>query len=287
MSTNSPHDRLRVVPAPLDGDDLEAVLAAWNGATERLEQTHEALRAEVRRLTDELETKNRELARKNRLADLGQMASHVAHEVRNSLVPVSLYLGLLQRQTAGDQSLREIVDKIAVGVTSLDATVNDLLNFTSERDARRTHISVRGLVEEIHGSLAPQLHAQKIRGTIDVDPRLTVLADRDMLRRAILNLVLNALDAMQAGGELVITACHTRYGVEIEVADSGPGLSGEDLKRAFEPFYTTKSSGAGLGLAIVFRVAEVHGGDVQAMNCPEGGAAFTIRIPQRALEKAA
>ena len=69
-------------------NDLEAVLAAWNAATVRLEQTHEALRTEVGRLTDELEVKNRELARKNRLADLGQMASHIAHEVRNNLVPV-------------------------------------------------------------------------------------------------------------------------------------------------------------------------------------------------------
>ena len=81
---------------------LETVLGAWHAATLRLEQTHQALRGEVRRLTDELEAKNRELARKNRLADLGQMASHVAHEVRNNLVPVTLYLGLLRRHVAGD-----------------------------------------------------------------------------------------------------------------------------------------------------------------------------------------
>ncbi|RMG01352.1 MAG: hypothetical protein D6741_05320, partial [Planctomycetota bacterium] len=71
---------------------LDAVLAAWHAATVRLEQTHEALRQEVMRLTDELEKKNRELARKNRLADLGRMAAHVAHEIRNTLVPVSLYV---------------------------------------------------------------------------------------------------------------------------------------------------------------------------------------------------
>src|SRR6478752_7593279 len=84
--------------------DLSTLLAAWNEATDRLQHTHEALQAEVRRLTDDLEDKNRELARKNRLADLGQMASHVAHEVRNSLVPMKLYLSLLRRRIAEDSS---------------------------------------------------------------------------------------------------------------------------------------------------------------------------------------
>ena len=94
-------DTSKYFPDPMSLDrraELEQVLAAWHGATLRLEQTHEALRTEVCRLTDELEVKNRELARKNRLADLGQMASHVAHEVRNNLVPVSLYLSLLRRR---------------------------------------------------------------------------------------------------------------------------------------------------------------------------------------------
>src|ERR1051325_8905344 len=95
-----------------DRTDLQAGLAAWHVATVRLEQTHEALRCEVRRLTDELELKNRELARKNRLADLGQMASHVAHEVRNSLVPMKLYLSLLKRRIDVDRGSVDVLDKV-------------------------------------------------------------------------------------------------------------------------------------------------------------------------------
>ncbi|HUT91791.1 MAG TPA: sensor histidine kinase, partial [Thermoguttaceae bacterium] len=104
---------------PAGSADLETVLAAWQEATVRLEQTHEALRAEVRRLTDELEVKNRELARKNRLADLGQMASHIAHEVRNNLVPVALYLGLLRRRISEDPGSLEVLDKIEAGFAAL------------------------------------------------------------------------------------------------------------------------------------------------------------------------
>src|SRR6185436_15309024 len=116
-----------------DEVDLEAVLAAWHTATLRLERTHETLCGEVARLTNELQIKNRELARKNRLADLGQIASHVAHEVRNNLVPVSLYAGLLRRRLSDDRGSLDVLDKIESGLTALDATVHDLLNFTADR----------------------------------------------------------------------------------------------------------------------------------------------------------
>lgn len=267
--------------------DLETVLAAWHGATLRLEKTHDALREEVRRLTDELETKNRELARKNRLADLGQMASHIAHEVRNNLVPVSLYLSLLRRRIAEDSGSCDILDKVEGGVMALDATVNDLLHFTAERDPHRTLVPLAALVDEVSRSLAPQLAAQQINVQTAIACELRILADREMLRRAVLNVALNAIDAMPDGGELTFTAWSGSAGVELEIADTGPGLSDEVCRRAFEPFFTTKSTGTGLGLAIVDRVAEVHGGDVLATNCPEGGAAFTIRIPHQALEAAA
>jgi signal transduction histidine kinase len=260
--------------------DLQTILQAWNEATDRLQQTHEALRAEVSRLSDELEAKNRELARKNRLADLGQMASHVAHEVRNSLVPMKLYLSLLRRRIDADDSSANVLDKVMAGFTALEATVGDLLHFSSQRDPRRERVHVANLLHEIVQSLAPQLDAQGICHQVDCDPDLIATADADMLKRAILNLVLNALDALPAGGELVLTACRTAAGLEIEIADSGPGIPVPLLDRLFEPFFTTKGSGTGLGLAIVERIAAVHGGRALAANCPEGGAAFTLVIPQ-------
>ena len=272
---------------PCGDAELQAVLAAWHSATDRLQQTHEALRREVHRLTDELEVKNRELARKNRLADLGQMASHVAHEVRNSLVPLTLYLSLLRRHLAGQESSAAILDKIAAGFTALEVIVSDLLQFTSHRDPSWQVFRLEPLVREVCDALAPQLAAQGIRAEIDLPPQLTVWADRDMLRRAALNLVLNALDAMPHGGELSVTATAGPHGMELEIADSGPGISDEDGPRLFEPFFTTKSGGTGLGLAIVERIAAAHGGDVSVRNCPQGGAAFTIRLPYRYMEAAA
>jgi signal transduction histidine kinase len=269
------------------GTDMRAVLDAWNSATARLTHTHETLRQEVGRLARELEVKNRELARTNRLADLGRMAAHLSHEVRNQLVPVSLYLSLLRRRLADDDGSLNILARIDAGFFSLECTVNDLLSFTTDRPPRWQTFLVRDLIDEVCQSLGPQLHAQAIEVEIDAPPTMLVSADREMLRRALLNLLLNALDAMARGGEMVITAFRSAKSFELEVADSGGGLPDEVRPRAFEPFYTTKSGGTGLGLAIVERVMAAHGGSVTAVNCPEGGAAFTLQIPQRALGAAA
>jgi signal transduction histidine kinase len=272
---------------PLSPADLETVLTAWNDATLRLEQTHKTLGEEVKRLTDELEIKNRELARKNRLADLGQMASHIAHEVRNNLVPVTLYLSLLRRQIGHDSQSLEILEKITAGFTALDAMVNDLLHFTAERDPQLQTFLLRKLIEDVCFSLAPQFEAQGIKASVDVDPRQCISADRDMLRRAVLNLLLNAVDAMPQGGMVGIVAGSNDTYLELKIVDSGPGLSADAQRRAFEPFFTTKPGGTGLGLAIVYRIAEVHGGSVTAANNPPGGAAFSLRFPRAQVLEAA
>jgi len=280
----------RVLPEPLPptgSADLEAVLAAWEEATARLEQTHETLRGEVRRLTDELEVKNRELARKNRLADLGQMASHVAHEVRNNLVPVALYLGLLRRRIGGDPGSVDVLEKIEAGFAALDVTVNDLLHFTSDRDPRLRAFPLGELIEDVRATLGPQLSAQAIEMVTEIDDDLCVTADRDMLRRAVLNLMLNAVDAMPEGGVLRVRASSRAHGVEVQVADTGQGISEEDARRVFEPFYTTKQGGTGLGLAIVYRIAEVHGGRITAESRPDGGALFTLTIATQTQKAAA
>ncbi len=259
--------------------DLQTILAAWHNATLRLEQTHSALRDEVQQLTAELEIKNRELARKNRLADLGQMASHVAHEVRNNLVPVTLYLSMLRRRLTDDAEGLDMLEKVNAGFRAMDVMVNDLLNFTSDRDPQMTVVPLAKLVGEIEASLAPQLAAQNIRFETAISQQHTLRADREMLRRAVLNLVLNALDAMPGGGALAVGAKATSNGVELYVADSGPGLPANILPRIFEPFFTTKQGGTGLGLAIVARIADAHRGMVAAANSPGGGAVFTLSLP--------
>lgn len=270
------HDEPQTPPG---GADLKLIISAFDSAVERLHHSHAVLREEVARLNQELATKNRELARKNRLADLGRTASHVAHEIRNAMVPARLYFGLLRRRLTEDTGSLQVLDKVTAAFTTVDATVEDLLHFAADRDPARQIVSPREILEEVERSIAPQLEAQRVRLSIDVPAAVTISADPNMLRRCVLNLILNALDAMPDGGEIVVSCYEDADGLELEIADSGCGLSEESLQRAFEPFFTTKSHGTGLGLAIVDHIVRLHGGRVLAANCPEGGAAISLRFP--------
>ncbi|MGB9689232.1 ATP-binding protein [Thermogutta sp.] len=263
-----------------DGTDLAAILEAWHAATIRLEQTHEALQAEVRRLTAELEKKNRELARKDRLADLGRMAAHIAHELRNSLVPVSLYVSLLKRQLKNTESL-QIIDKIEQSVQAAQSVLNDILQFAADRELQESLFEVKPWLTAITKEIELQAVSQRVHIKIEVRESLFAWADRDLLRRVIINLLLNALDAMPGGGELTVHAAAAGGDLVISVADTGPGLSQEALQHAFEPFFTTKANGTGLGLAIVEHLIQLHGGTVLVQNGTHGGAIFEIHLPNR------
>ena len=146
---------------------------------------------------------------------------------------------------------------------------------------------LRELVEEVCQPLASRLEAQAIRTDIDIPPSQMVTADQELLRRAVRNLVLNALDAMPEGGLLTATSTIGPRMVELEIADTGASLSDEERNQAFELIPTAQRGGTGWGLAVVLRIAEVHGRSVTAANCPEGGVAFTLRIPRPAALEAA
>ena len=140
--------------------------------------------------------------------------------------------------------------------------------------------ALRALIEEVCEPLEPQLSARAIQLVVDIPPDQMMFADRELLRRAVRNLVLNAVDAMPDGGSLVATSAVGPHATELEIADTGPALSDEGLQQAFEMLPSAQRGGAGWGLAVVSRAfAEFHGGSVTAANCPEGGAAFTLRIP--------
>jgi signal transduction histidine kinase len=199
---------------------------------------------------------------------------------------MKLYLSLLRRRIDSDSGSLDVLDKIATGFSALEATVTDLLNFSVDREPHVTTVEIPELIHDVLRALAPQFEAQRIVTHVDAPLGIRAAVDRDMIGRAFLNLVLNALDVMPAGGELVVTACCCGDALEIEVADSGPGVEEAAMQRLFEPFFTTKSAGTGLGLAIVERIAQAHRGAVTVANCPEGGAAFTLRVPHSTTSRA-
>lgn len=269
---------------PASETDMVSIIQAYNGVTERLKHSHDALMAEVVRLREELHEKNRELRRRERLASLGRMAAGVAHEIRNPLGGIGIYVSLLQRDLVDQPEQLEIARKMSVGIKNLDGIVRHILDFAGDAppDARR--VNAGGILDDVLVQAAPQADARSI--VIEVDPALREVdlwCDGGQVEGALLNLVLNAIDAAEAGGRVWIkldSGGEEQTGeARIAVEDDGAGLPADMVHRVFDPFFTTKDQGTGLGLAIVHRIAEANGGSVTASNRPEGGARFVLTVP--------
>lgn len=266
--------------------ELGAIIAAYNDVTERLKESHDRLQAEVRRLRMDLEQKNRELARRERLAALGEMAAGLAHEIRNPLGGIQLFAGLLARDLADRPEQKALVEKIAGGVRALDRLVGDILAFAGQRQPRPAPVRVNAVIAaslEL-AQAAFQREGASVHWARDESLEgFSISADAEQLQQAVLNLLVNAAEAAGAGGQVLVTASRTTEGgVRIEIADTGPGIPPDLLEKVFNPFFTTKDRGTGLGLAIVHRIVEAHGGAVRASNGPAGGALFTVLLPPAA-----
>src|SRR5262249_45420119 len=153
------------------------------------------------------------------------------------------YVELVWRRVSSDAGTLGLVTKIERALEGLDATLSSVAQMASDRQPSLTRVSLASLANEVCKTFETALDAQDIRVEVNVAARLQIVADRDMFRRALMNLVFNAIEAMPDGGDLVITGYEGPRGVELEVADSGPGLLGDARNRAFEPFFTTKAAG--------------------------------------------
>ena len=261
-----------------DARELAGILSAYTQVTERLQDSHAKLTAEVARLRGELASKDRQLERRSRLAALGEMAAGMAHEIRNPLGGVALYASLLMKQLTDRPESRTLAERISRGVDRLNGIVTDILAFAGEMTPRRQKIRLAAVAGEAAELARGRLDAAGAQLSCEVaDAELQ--ADPALLVRALSNLLFNAADAA-GGGEVRLSGGAGEAGVYIAVADSGAGIEPAAMDKLFNPFFTTKGSGTGLGLAIVHRIVESHGGQIAARNAAPGGAEFTITLPQ-------
>lgn len=276
--------------------DLAELIGAFNDVTSRLESTHVQLRAEVRRLNEELREKHEELQRSRRLAALGEMAAGIAHEIRNPLASIGLYARLLDadlgcRELPAGEELRGNAQKIAEGVRRLDAVVKDVLAFAREARVAPDRVPVVELFDGALAAVEAELRSgpriEVIRQDRGHDAAAEVWCDATLTQQALVNLLANAAQALaEHGGERREIRTSARAvrggGVALCVADTGPGMPREVVERMFNPFFTTRETGTGLGLAIVHRIVDAHGGRVvvrNSMRAGASGAAVELHLP--------
>jgi signal transduction histidine kinase len=273
----------QVLPSSVDHarriEELGRIILAYSEVTEKLQASHEQLQENVKKLQAELSEKNRQLERKNRLAALGEMAAGMAHEIRNPLGGIQLYASLLDKDVADRPESQKLVRKISGGVKRLEALVSQVLQFTREIVATPAEMELREGIEQAVDFATPAMTHRNVTCVIEGPGQLMVNADNTLIGQALLNLILNAAEAMDAGGAIKVKFGPLQGGqFTLVVHDSGPGIPAGIVDKLFNPFFTTKDHGTGLGLAIVHRVVEAHDGSIVVSNPPEGGARFEIRI---------
>ena len=267
-------------------EELGRIILAYSEVTDRLEQSHTQLKATVETLRRELTEKDRLLERKNRLAALGEMAAGMAHEIRNPLGGIQLYASMLADDLSAREELAgslQLVRKISGGVRRLEGLVGQVLQFTREIAASAVPMDLAECVAQSVEYAAQAMADSGVTCVVEGPLPMPVLADPLLVGQAVLNLLLNAAEAMPNGG-----AIRMRYGsptagsnakqFHLIVQDGGPGIPPEVMDKLFNPFFTTKETGTGLGLSIVHRIVEAHDGSILVTNPHGGGARFEIRV---------
>jgi PAS domain S-box-containing protein len=233
---------------------------------------------------DQMQT---QLSRAERLATLGQVAAGIAHEIRNPLVGIGSTAALLREDVEPSDPRRVDLDVILNETRRLDRIVNQIIDYARPRELAPVVFNLADIVQEVLKLLDASIAAKGIRVKSALHPMLPPLqADRDQMKQVLLNVFQNAIEAMGAQGTLNIAAFESRrdhdQGMVITVADTGAGISPQDLSHVFQPFFTTgKSKGTGLGLAICRNIIEAHAGDIQLTSQPGHGTTMRIWLPLR------
>jgi signal transduction histidine kinase len=225
------------------------------------------------------------LSHSQKLAALGRLTSGVAHEIRNPLNALVLQAALLRQKLgpAVPHAARHL-DIIEEEVKRLDRVIDGFLRFTRPEELQLETVRLDGILREAMDLMAARAEHGGIRMEAAVAPDLPrVRGSAELLRQALLNLMGNALDAMPAGGLLRVRADPTAEGtIALTVEDTGEGIGPEHLPKVFNLFYTTRSNGSGIGLSLVYRIAQLHGGDVQIDSERGTGTRVTMTLPETA-----
>jgi signal transduction histidine kinase len=246
----------------------------------REREQHRKTAEELARAYERLQATFERLRLVDRLSALGTLSAGMAHEIKNPLGSIQGSIEILEAAVPEDDERREFVRILRKEIERLSAIVSSHLDLARPGEPHRGPADL----EEIVGSVVDLTRKQAAQQGVELEFRAAaglsrLSADEQQVRQAVLNLVINAIQALPRGGHVGIGVGASGDRLWVTVEDDGPGLSEEGLRRAFEPFYTTKEGGTGLGLSIAFQIADQHGGDLTAENRELGGTRFKLELP--------
>ena len=223
------------------------------------------------------------------LANLGSATSMIAHEINNLLTPLASYAALAVRNSQDRELVAKVLEKTVRNCERASKIMTSMLAVANGQSQETEKANVKALIEEVFTSLCRDFKKDSITVTTEAPDALQVPCVPVQIQQVLMNLILNARDAMlPGGGVLKITASENATFVDLEVADTGKGIPPSDLENIFQPFFTTKNgqdcpttySGSGVGLAFCKRVVDAHSGDISVTSDPGKGSTFRIRLPK-------
>ncbi|HZC24729.1 MAG TPA: ATP-binding protein [Candidatus Binatia bacterium] len=228
----------------------------------------------------QLQASFEQLRRADRLSALGELSAGLAHEIRNPLGSIEGAVQILRRPELPLETRDEFGDLAQKEVNRLKSLVTNFLDFARPQPPKRGPTEPARLLESVSRLAAETAKMSGTRVRVepgdDVPP---VLVDAEQMKQVLLNLVINAIQAMRSGGEVLLRATTKSASVVLEVQDEGVGIPPEDLERVFNPFVTTRPDGTGLGLSIAYQIVRQHGGHIAARRNPDKGMTFTVTLP--------
>jgi len=267
-------------------DELSVLAGSMNGMLEALQHSQQELQkysGELERMvedrTRELREAQEKLVRAEKLAAIGEVAGGIAHELRTPLAAIKLSADFLEAKlegTADEKAIKHLVF-LKKEVDACNKTINDLLDFARPAKPGTEQLDINEIVRSvIQASTLPQ----NVKAATDLATGLPpVTADASHIRRALSNLILNAVQAMPDGGQLTLSTAQKGKFIEVKVTDTGVGVPEENLGKVFEPLFTTKAKGIGLGLVIAKASIERQGGTIEVESQVGKGTTFTVRLP--------
>jgi two-component system sensor histidine kinase HydH len=219
-----------------------------------------------------------EMARREQMAQLGELGAVLAHEIRNPLAGIKGYSQLLHEQVQGSAHAG-FLEMIVTETLRLEELVNALMSYARQEQVPPEPLDLSALLEHSLTLIRPEADACRVALRPVIPAGIGIVGSRNGLEQVMLNILKNALQAMPDGGDLRVVALRSPKVATVTVTDTGPGIPTEDRERIFKPFHTTKPRGTGLGLAVCRKIVEEHGGTITVGGEPGNGAVFTITLP--------
>ncbi len=249
-------------------ENLAKAFEAFSRSSAELVEYFSVLQRRIAELTAELE-------RSKRLATIGEMSATLAHEIRNPLSGISLSVSMLKRRIKSRPEM-DLIRNIELGIWRMEGIIRNILSFSQDLLVKKERIEWQRLVSKVLDQTEHRVREKDIH--IIVEGKAVLFADPVLIERVLVNLLDNSIEAVGDGGSIWLVAESDERGSSFWVRDDGPGFSSEVLEKATEPFFTTKTKGIGLGLAIVSRIVEAHSGTLWLSNW-DRGAEVKIWLP--------